>query len=242
MAETRCLPCGDTALTLQLGEVIDRATAARVRALAEAVSAASLPGVLDSVPAYLSLTVHYDPLETSFAALADTLAPMAAGLSEAPAEAGRRWRLPVCFDGEGFAPDLPHVAAWAGLDPEAVIDDMIGAEQIVYMIGFAPGQPYLGDLPDRLAIPRRETPVQSIPAGSVVVATGKTVIYPVANPTGWHVVGRTPVPLFDMARDPPSLLAAGDSVRFERIDRAEFGALAAQAEQDDPAGLEGLLA
>lgn len=216
------LPSGDTGLTVRLGTDIDKETSAAVMRLCSAIDAAALPGVIETVPAYVSLLVHYDPLKTSRHELIGALEALNEAAISTTAVEARAWSLPVCFEGQDFASDLDTVAQWAGLDREDVISDIVGAEQFVYMIGFAPGQPYIGDLPDRIAIPRRKDPIPGIPAGSIVIATGKTVIYPVSNPTGWYVVGRTPVPIFDKSKENPVLLCAGDSVCLRAVSRGEF--------------------
>lgn len=221
------LPSGDTGLTVQFGHSIDRALSHRVVRLRAEIDAAQLTGVLETVPTYRSLTIHYDPRQTTQSAIIEALQPLIAAPGATSAAPGAHWRLPVCFDGD-FAPDLLHVADWTRRAPEAVIEAMTAEPLYVYMIGFAPGQPYMGDLPDALAIPRRENPVARVPAGSVLIATGKSVIYPIANPTGWYVVGRTPAPIFDPAWKQPALLSAGDTVSLSRVDADEFGEIETQ--------------
>lgn len=213
---------GDTGLTVVLGDRVCPETSVRVLGLQRAVEAARLPGVIELVPSYLSLLIQYDPLATSQAAIREALRSLdAIGLRETEHK-GASWAFPICFEGEGFAPDLDAVASHADVAPHDVIDAILEAQQIVYMLGFAPGQPYLGDLPERFAIPRRMTPVPDVPAGSVLTATGKTVIYPNANPTGWYVIGRTPVPLFDMSSETPALLTPGDVIGFRNVGLEEY--------------------
>ena len=218
------LPSGDTGLTVQLGHSVDNATSARVISLRAAIDEAQLEGVIETVPTYRSLLVHYDPLLTTQSTLIAAIRPMTQGTAATTAGSSTHWAIPVCFESD-FAPDLPFVAETADLTPDEVITHMTGLSQAVYMLGFAPGQPYLGDLPECLNIPRRQNPVQSIPAGSVVIATGKTTIYPVANPTGWYVLGRTPIALFDATSTHPALFSPGDTVSFDRITRDEFGTI-----------------
>ena len=227
------LPCGDTGLAVQFGHSIDRDLSRRVVTLGKAVSQAGIEGVLDAVPTYRSLLIHFDPLVTSHAELVAKLDGYLDSSDDAGMAEGSRWHLPVCFDGEDMAGDLPAVAAWAGIGPEEVIGDLVANPLYVYMIGFAPGQPYIGDLPERIAIPRRENPVPRVAAGSVVIATGKAVIYSIDNPTGWYVVGRTPVSLFDKTRSPPGLLSAGDSVTFYPVGREAFCSLEARLSNGD---------
>jgi KipI family sensor histidine kinase inhibitor len=119
----------------------------------------------------------------------------------------------VTYDG----PDLSEVAQRTGMTPESVIDIHCSREYRVYMLGFAPGFAYLGDLDQRLALPRRESPRKRVSKGSVAIAEAQTAVYPSSTPGGWHLIGRTEVTMFDPTRDPPATLAVGDRVRFERI-------------------------
>ena len=196
-------PSGDTGLTVIAGDTADRATSAKVLELRQILAAANLPGVIETVPTYLSLLVHYDPGLTSHAELVQAIGSLAGGEGGTGSLQPRSWSFPICFDGPDFAPDLDHLAAHTGVSRGTIMADILSTEQFVYMLGFAPGQPYLGDLPARLAIPRRQNPVPHVPAGSVLTATGKTTIYPTNNPTGWHVIGRTPVPIFNAQAEQP---------------------------------------
>ncbi|MBT3359204.1 MAG: 5-oxoprolinase subunit PxpB [Rhodospirillales bacterium] len=219
------LPCGDTGLTVQFGEGIDRDLNQRIIRIRAAVDEAAIPGVIETVPTYRSLMIHYDPLRTSQAEIVEALAPLLAPTSDDGAATGKHWRMPVCFDGEEFAADMAHVAEWANMAPAAIIDIMTSVTHYVYMLGFAPGLPYMGDLPESLAIPRRKDPRHGVPPGSVLIATGLTVIYPVTNATGWHIIGRTPVPLFDVTADDPVLLTPGDTMTLYRVNEADFRAI-----------------
>ncbi|WP_319529977.1 5-oxoprolinase subunit PxpB [uncultured Cohaesibacter sp.] len=215
------LPCGDCGLTVEFGLGIDRALSQKIMALRAAVEDAGLAGVVETVPTYRSLLIHYDPLETSQADLITAVDPLIAKLDETSEAAATRWDLPICFD-EAFSPDLANVADFAKMAREEVMDVLTSVEHFIYMLGFAPGLPYMGDLPEALAIPRKKTPIKHVPKGSVLVATGLTLIYPAVNPTGWHIVGRCPVPIFDPQRENPVLLTAGDRVCFQKVERAEY--------------------
>ena len=230
------LPCGDTALSVQFGNAIERPLSERILRIKAAIDAAKLGGVVETVPSYRALLIHYDPLQTSQAALKEAIAPFLDHPPEAAIQ-GRRWRFPVCYEPE-FAPDLADVAKWAKMTPERVIEINNAATHYVYMLGFAPGLPYMGELPAELAIPRRQDPRGRIEKGSVVTATGMTIIYPVANASGWHVIGRTPVDIFDLRKDPPILLKPGDIITFHAITAAEFKDIAERAQ----AGLDPLAA
>jgi KipI family sensor histidine kinase inhibitor len=179
-------------------------------------------GLLNLHPAYASVLVSFDPLRTTHEAVEAAAAGIEGGEPEAPD--ARLVDIPVCYGGE-FGPDLEEVARLSGLAKEQVIAAHSEAEYIVYFLGFAPGFPYLGGLPPALAVPRLAEPRRTVAAGSVAIGGGQTGIYPVATPGGWRLIGRTPLSLFDPAAEPPTLLQAGDRLRFRAIDRDEYDRL-----------------
>lgn len=223
----RLLASGDTALVVEFGETIDRMINAQVMALADRISAAGLTGVVELVPTFRSLMVHYDPLATSHAALAEHVARLVEGLDVSHRH-GRLWEIPVCYEGE-HAPDLDDVARATKLSTREVVAIHTGEIYQVYCVGFLPGFPYMGDLPAALELPRRTSPRLRLPQGSVCMAMRMTGIYPIESPGGWHLLGRTPVRLFDRRRTDAVLMAPGDQVRFVPIPLAEFGRLDAAA-------------
>src|SRR5262245_6824332 len=223
----RFLPCGDTALAVEFGDSVDRAISATVLALARRLAAAAIPGVVEVVPTFRSLMVYYDPLQLPREELTKRLTPLTEGLQAAEA-AGRRWLIPVCYD-ESLAPDLAHVAERTGLTPTQVVERHSAVTYHVYMVGFLPGYPYMGDLPAELALPRRKNPRTKVPAGSIAIAMALTAVYTLESPGGWHLIGRTPVPLWDLRRKPPAVLAAGDKVVFQPVSLAEYDNLLAAA-------------
>lgn len=214
------LPCGDTGVSLQFGDRIDRSLNERIIGIKSAIDNASIPGVTETVPTYRALMVHYDPLQTSRTALIDDLESFL-DQGAVPAIRGGCWQVPTCYAPE-FATDLEEVAKWARMTPDRVIEIHASTTHYVYMLGFAPGQPHMGDLPPELAIPRRRDPRPRIEKGSIVTATGLTIIYPFANACGWHVIGRSPLSVFDVGNDPPALLRPGDAVVFSPVSAAEF--------------------
>lgn len=226
----KLLDAGDAAFTVEFGDAIDPRLLAAVNALDAALAArradGGFGGLIETVPTFRSLTLLYDPLLTSRAALEQELAPLLDAAEHAEAAPGRHWRLPVCYEGDA-APDLAEVATAAGMTTEEVVALHSGAEYVVYMLGFLPGFPFMGDLPEALRLPRRSEPRVRVPAGSVAIATGLTAIYPWESPGGWHLLGRCPVPLFDAGRAAPALLASGDRVRFEPVGAAECERVAA---------------
>ena len=212
----RIEPLGDRALQVVLGDAPDEPTRRRIAAAAGRLR--GVPGVIECVPGFTSLTVHYDPLA---APLERALPALLGGLEEGREGEGRWVEIPVCYGGDA-GPDLEAVAALHGLAADEVVALHAAAEYRVHLIGFVPGFPYLGGLDPRLHTPRRDTPRTAVPAGSVGIGGGQTGIYPIESPGGWQLIGRTPAALFDVRRDPPSLLRAGDHVRFRPVDADEF--------------------
>ncbi len=227
----RYLSCGDTAFSVEFGTTIEPAINAKVMGLHAAIKAEAaagrLPGVVETVPSFRALLVHYDPLSTSRAALEPAIDALVAQGRSATAD-GRRWRIPCCYDDPAFAPDLPEVAERTRLTAKQVIALHSGAAFTVYVVGFMPGFPFMGGLPKELELPRRKQPRVAVPQSSVAIALVMTGIYPWESPGGWHLIGRTPLRMFDPRRAQPSLFGPADRVRFRPIGRAEFDALAAQ--------------
>ncbi|MBP2302124.1 5-oxoprolinase subunit PxpB [Azospirillum picis] len=235
--DVRFTSAGDTAFNVEFGEAIDRATNARVMALHARLKADPPPGLVETVPTFRSLLVVYDPVATGRREVQAAVEAALAGSTAVPA-AGRSWRLPVCYDPE-LGPDLAGLAGALGLAAERLAALHGAPEYFVYMLGFMPGFGYMGDLPAELERPRRREPRLRVPAGSVAIAGRLTTVYPWESPGGWHLIGRCPVPLYDGGRPEPVLLAAGDRVRFEAVDRAAFDRIAGEVAEGrfDPAGL-----
>jgi len=228
--EVTYLPSGDCALTVEFGRSVDRQVNLQVMALDAALKDRALDGVIETVPTFRSLMVHYHPSVIDH----DRLCAEIGTLDIAPegaASAGRLITLPVAYGGD-HGPDLQDVAQAGGLSPEDAIARHSGITHYVYMIGFAPGHPYMGDLPPELTLPRRKTPRTRIAPGTVAVAVGQTVIYPFASPGGWHAIGRTPVALCDIAREVPALLRAGDKVRLRPIGPDEYDGMLGRPVRD----------
>lgn len=221
---------GDTSWIVEFGSHIDEATHERVMGFAQALAAARArgewPGIVECVPAYTTLAVHFDDRGDTDAAAAAADALLALARAALPlTRPGRRWRLPVCFDAE-FAVDLEELATACALAPAQAIELLTGAAFRVYMLGFQPGFPYMGGLPAALERPRRATPRTAVPERSVAVAGRMCAVYPWRSPGGWHLVGRTPLRLFDAAQAvDPAWLHPGDEVHWVGIDRAHFDLL-----------------
>lgn len=230
--QMRILNQGDTGLTLEFGNTIDRETAARVtradRRLQDEIGAKRLQGIVEIVPAYCSLTVIFDPLTLPRRQLKDQLLQLLADDLDVADQPWREWQLPVCYDPE-YGPDLETVARARGLATTEVIALHAGRTYCVYMIGFLPGFPYMGDLDPALQMPRRKDPRVRVPQGSVAITGLQTAIYPWESPGGWQLLGRCPLPLFDAQHNQPALLAQGDLVVFSPVTKAEYRELHAAA-------------
>jgi inhibitor of KinA len=232
------LPSADSAVIVEFGDRIDRAVSDQVLGLAARMRSADIGGVIEVVPTFRSLMVHYDPLRTNSAELTSAIEALLTSKT-APDRKRRLWRVPVCYESE-FSPDLSSVAQQTNLAAEDVIALHAGARYHVYMIGFVPGYPYMGDLPEALVLPRRADPRIRVPPGSIAIATTMTAIYPLESPGGWHLIGTTPIQIFDVLASPPALFAPGDSVEFEAIDRDTFAQirLATERREYRPASAE----
>jgi inhibitor of KinA len=224
----RLLDAGDGAVTVEFGASISPELVAEVAALDHQVSLArargELAGVVETMPTFRSLTVLYDPLLTSRAELDPVLLSLVGRGGATLAAPGRRWRLPVCYSGE-FGADLDDVATARGLTIDDAVRLHASAEYTVYMLGFMPGLPFMGGLPDALSMPRRKEPRVRVPAGSVGITGSLTNVYPWESPGGWQLLGRCPVPMFDLALPSPVLLAPGDRVTFEPVTPARYAEL-----------------
>jgi len=216
----RIEPAGAEALLLVLAEHPAADLSTRIAVLAERIRQCLGERLVDLVPGWTSLLLHYDLCRTDHLELASQLTPLLeAWLNEpAPSAAGRLHEIPAWYEGE----DLAAVAAACGLSQAQVIELHSATEYRVGAIGFAPGFAYLGELHERLALPRRATPRTLVPAGSLAIAERQTAIYPQASPGGWHLIGRCPWRLFDAQARPPCPLALGDRVRFVAIDRRTY--------------------
>lgn len=218
----------DQAVILEFGDRIDPVINMQVIGLDRALAAAPVVGVLETVPTYRSLCIRYDPLVIRSADLIAELRLRLSGRSEH--QGGRRlWAVPVLYGGEA-GPDLDDIARMHDLTSKEVIALHSSARYRVYMIGFMPGYAYLGGLPEALHTSRLDRPRPSMPSGSIAIGGAQTSIFSVACPSGWRVLGQTPLRMFDRARTPAILMAAGDEVCFDPISVAEAARLARAAE------------
>ena len=230
------LPLGDSALIVRFGTRIDAAVNRRVLNLAMLIEERRIQGIVEAVPSFSSLTIHYDPLSVPRRVDPNGESESPAGamtrvvrgiLSEVPESCPwpeRSIEIPACYGGE-FGPDIEFVARHNRLTVEEVIEIHSSTTFVVQMLGFLPGFPYLGGLPETIAAPRLATPRARVPAGAVGIGGTQSGIYPIESPGGWRLIGRSPLRLFLPERDPPVLLRLGDTVRFRRLTIEEFHAL-----------------
>ena len=219
---------GDQALIVEFGDRVDAALSSEIAAVAQRLREGRPIGVRDVVPAYTTLALHYDPAALgagapAHEAMVEIIESWLKTQSAATPLPGRLIEIPVCYGG-AFGEDLEALAASHGLSAEEVIAIHSGATYHVHLLGFVPGFAYLGGLDARLATPRRNTPRAHVPAGSVAIGGAQTGVYPLDTPGGWQLIGRTPLQLFKPDALPPSLLNAGDAVRFVPISMQEFEA------------------
>jgi KipI family sensor histidine kinase inhibitor len=213
LTRPRIVPLGDSSVLVQFGNEIDISVNRRVHALADLVETSSLPGVVETVPAYGTLLVHYDPLILSFTQIKNILQEKISQVEGNASRKPRQAEVPVRYGGE-YGIDLESVARHLQMRVEEVIRIHTQRTYTVYMMGFTPGFPYMGKLDDALVMPRLETPRTHVPAGTVAIAGLQTGIYPIASPGGWQLIGWTPLKLFDPASETPFLFAPGDEVKF----------------------------
>lgn len=210
MQRARCYLLGETAVVLELEPPVTLAAQKRVWRLAQRV--AKLPDVVDVIPGMNNITVTLrDPQSLALDAIERLQRWWEE--SEALEPEFRAIDIPVIYGGEQ-GPDLPEVARISGLTPRQVVELHASVDYVVWFLGFQPGFPYLGGLPESLRMPRRAEPRLKVPAGSVGIGGQQTGIYPLATPGGWQLIGRTSLPLFSPNREEPILLRPGDAVRF----------------------------
>jgi KipI family sensor histidine kinase inhibitor len=206
-------PLGDSALLVQLGDKIDSAINQRVHALNELLQVHSIAGIIETVPAYCTLLIHYNPLILTFNQVTswvrDNLTQVDDSLNRKP----RQLEVPTRYGGAS-GPDLEAVAVSKGMSAADIVRIHSEREYTIYMMGFTPGFPYLGTLDERLIMPRMDAPRTLVRAGSVAIVGSQTGIYPLDSPGGWHLIGWSSLRLFDPASNSPFLFAPGDIIKF----------------------------
>lgn len=214
---------GDQGLVVEFGNKIDPQINAKVRSLFQKIKQQGYPGVIETVPTYRSLMIYYNPMEVELEDLKREVEHLTReGGQEALNSQPRLVKIPVLYGGE-MGPDLEWICEKNDLSKDELVDIHTSKDYLVYTIGFAPGFPYLGRMSRNLFCPRLEEPRTKVPEGSVAIAESQTVVYAIETPGGWRIIGRTPLKLFDLNRERPTLLQPGDHVRFILTSEDEYG-------------------
>ncbi|HVE60276.1 MAG TPA: 5-oxoprolinase subunit PxpB [Chitinophagaceae bacterium] len=222
-------PLGDNAILIDFGNELNEGINKKLLSIFEKIKDQHLPGVLDVVPAYSSLTIHYDVMKILekagskpvFDFITNQVKKIIDEVKDISFEENRKISIPVCYD-EEFGLDLSFLANKKNLNIEDVIQLHTAKSYRVYMIGFLPGFAYMGEVDEKIQIPRKENPRTNVEAGSVGIAGSQTGIYPLQSPGGWQIIGRTPLQIFDKGKTEPVLLQPGDEIKFFSINRDEF--------------------
>lgn len=231
------LPVSENCLYVKFGDTISPEVNHKARKLSGYIEENPFDGFKETVVSYTGLAVIYDICMvgkslrknlSTFQFVAEILHEYISSLDNEPDQPSRVVEIPVCY-GESYGPDLAYVADYHDMSPEDVIDIHVNSEYLCYMIGFCPGFPYLGGMDERIATPRRETPRLAIPARSIGIAGSQTGGYPISTPGGWQIIGRSAVDMYDPEAEHPSLLRAGDLVRFRRISEEEYREIRGEA-------------
>lgn len=221
---------GDRGLLVEYGDVIDPDINNKVRSMAIVMEKETPEGVLETIPTYRSLLIIYNPATTNLAKLKKEILALEERISEIKIPLPDTVEIPVCY-GREFGPDIRFVAEHNSITADDVIRIHSGVEYQIYMIGFTPGFPFLGGLPEALYTPRLETPRFIVPEGSVGIANNQTGMYPVTSPGGWQLIGRTPIRLFAPECSNPFIYKVGDRIRFKPISAEDYTRLAAEVEK-----------
>lgn len=231
MTTATLIPVGDSALLIEFENRIDAEINTQVLRLKRRMDAAQMQGVIEVVPSYRSLLIQYNCIATSLGELSDTVASLV-DAADTQASASRCWRIPVLYGGEAGC-DLDEVARLHDMSTAEVIRQHSEAVFRVYMLGFAPGWCYLGGLPESLHTPRLSSPRLQVPKGCISIGGQQGMIGALAMPSGWRLLGQTPVRSYDPGRQPPFIIEAGDEVQFYSVDAPEFQRLEQAAEKGD---------
>ncbi len=211
------------ALTVRLFDTIDESNMAWIIAADQTLRKALGEALIDLIPSYTTLLVHYDCQQLTFAQVTTLIRGALRHLTPAESQNGQLHEIPVWYD-ESVGPELGGVAKRAGLSVDALIERHCNHDYCVFALGFAPGYGFMGLVDEDIATPRLKTPRRKVAPGSVGIADRQTAIYPLLSPGGWNILGRTAVPLFEYAKRGEPLLRPGDKVRFKAISKKEFEA------------------
>lgn len=236
-------PFGEAGILVEFGNTISTEIHAKVTAFADYLEKTPFDGMIEYIPAFKNVAIFYDPqkieindepvsndLPKSYRKVEKIITEVLQHLGNAHEEGTSKIvEIPVIYGGE-YGPDLAYVAEYHKMKEDEIIKIHTEGEYLVYMIGFAPGFPYLGGMSEKIATPRRSSPRTAIPAGSVGIADSQTGAYPLESPGGWQIIGRTPLPLFRPKDNPPILLQSGDTVKFKAVNQKEYDHLLKEAD------------
>ena len=225
MAEARFLPTGDTSVCVEFGNEISEKINSEIRAFNILLNEEKIKGIIETVPTYRSIMVHYDPGVIPYKKLIARLKALTGKMDKVEIPPSDVLEIPVLYGGE-MGPDLAFVAQNAGISEDEVVKIHTSTEYLIYMLGFTPGFTYLGGMSDKIATPRLQQPRVKIPAGSVGIAGKQTGVYPIDSPGGWQLIGRTPVKMYDPDREVPILPQAGQYIKFKAVSQAEYDKIA----------------
>ena len=214
-------PLGDLAVVLSFGHEINEKTNRKIRHFINKLEREKVRGIVEWVPAYTSLTIYYQPGIIAYDTLKAELESISLSSGQSKPDRPFVYEIPVCYGGE-WGQDLAYVADYHGLDEQEVINLHGNREYLIYMMGFMPGFPYLGGLPEKLAVPRLEKPRQKVMPGAVGIGGSQTGIYPADVPSGWRIIGTTPVTLFSPEKEEPFLFSSGHYIKFVPISKEQF--------------------
>lgn len=219
--KAKYLVSGDSAINIEFGNIISEDINKKIRAMELSIEVMELHGIVEVVPTYRSLMIHYNPLKVDYYELLNSLKKIEKNLDNIVLPAPEVIEIPTLYGGD-WGPDIEYIARYNNITVEEVVEIHTSKEYLIFMLGFTPGFPYLGGMDKRIAVPRLQTPRTRIPGGSVGIAGEQTGIYPVSSPGGWQLIGKTPVKLFDPIKEKPILLKSGNYIKFKSINEEEY--------------------
>ncbi|WP_434797059.1 5-oxoprolinase subunit PxpB [Terrisporobacter vanillatitrophus] len=217
----KCLPVGDSALTLEFGDEINYEINNKIRVFNKKIKSLNIDGIVETVPSFKALLIYYDPEKLFFSEAKDIVIDLFKTIDVENSKIRKVIEIPVCYD-EEFGEDLDFVSQYTKLSKEEIIKLHSSKEYLIYMLGFLPGFAYLGGMNERLVTPRLKNPRLKLEAGSVGIGGEQTGIYPLDSPGGWRIIGRTPLKPYDLNRTKPILYEAGDYIKFTPISKKEY--------------------
>jgi len=212
---------GDKAILIKFEQKISSEISAKIRQLTASIEAIQNPAIIEIIPSYAAVCVIYEPLIMNYDTIKTFLSSLLADIAGNRLISGVVFEIPVLYNHEA-GPDLGFISKHSGFCVEEIIKIHTAPEYLIYMLGFAPGFPYLGGMDERIAAPRLKVPRQKIVPGSVGIAGSQTGMYPIESPGGWQLIGRTPIKLYDPERTPPVYYQTGDYIKYKAIDVSEY--------------------